>query len=155
MTSSLSELHKQARISFLLAHANINRNCEKRLLEANEVPLEVYDVLVNLEMAPDHRLRMNELADRVVLSRSGLTRLVDRIEAKGWIRREECPSDRRGSYAILTESGLRQREATWRVYQPLLLELWSSKLTDQDAETLIEILGKFHEPAKVPSGCGG
>jgi DNA-binding MarR family transcriptional regulator len=91
----------------------------------------------------------------VVLSRSGLTRLVDRIEAKGWIRREECPSDRRGSYAILTESGLRQREATWRVYQPLLLELWSSKLTDEDAETLIEILGKFHEPAKVPSACGG
>lgn len=69
------------------------------------VPLAWYDVLIQLHGAPDGRLRMQELADRVVLSRSGLTRLIDRMEDEGLVSREPVEDDRRGSYAALTTEG--------------------------------------------------
>ena len=70
-------------------------------------------MLVQLAEAPGRRLRMQELADSVLFSRSGLTRLVDRMVAAGLVRRERCPDDGRGSYAVLTRAGLdRLRSAT-------------------------------------------
>lgn len=66
----------------------------------------MYDVLVQLVEAPERRLRMTELADAVLLSRSGLTRLVDRMARRGLVRREPTPEDARGVYAVLTDDGL-------------------------------------------------
>src|SRR3712207_5980163 len=83
---------------------------ERELAEADLVPLTWYDVLVALSEAPGPRLRLTGLARAVVLSRSGLPRLVDRLEGAGLIRREACPSDRRGAFAVLTPEG----EATLR-----------------------------------------
>ena len=98
--------------SFLRAHAHLTRLLEADLLAEHDMPLAVYDVLVQLSEAPERRLRMTELADRVLLSRSGLTRLVDRLEKDGLVERAACPGDARGTLAVLTETGLaRLREA--------------------------------------------
>ena len=81
------------------------RTYERAMEEEVGVPLARYDVLIQLYEAPDQRLRMQALADAVILSRSGLTRLVDRIEGEGLLLREHSREDRRGTYAVLTEAG--------------------------------------------------
>ena len=87
------------------------RRLEADLLAEHQLPLASYDVLVQLVEAPDRRLRMTELAQRVLISRSGLTRLVDRLEREGLVRREACDDDARGLFAVLTEAGFQRLRA--------------------------------------------
>jgi DNA-binding MarR family transcriptional regulator len=99
--------------SFLRAHARITRVLETELVAAQRLSLASYDVLVQLAEAPGHRLRMTELADAVLLSRSGVTRLVDRLERGGLVQRAKVDSDGRGIEAVLTQAGYdRLRAAT-------------------------------------------
>ncbi len=97
--------------SFLRAHAQLTRTLEAELLAAHELPLPSYDVLLHLAEAPGRRLRMTELAEQVLLSRSGLTRLVDRLERDGLVERAACPNDARGTHAVLTDAGLARLRA--------------------------------------------
>jgi DNA-binding MarR family transcriptional regulator len=92
--------------TFLRAHARVVRELERELQSEQELALTDYDVLVQLAGAPDRRLRMSDLADRLVLSRSGVTRLVDRLLADGLVDRVVCEDDRRGQWAALTDTGL-------------------------------------------------
>ncbi|MEU9834418.1 MarR family transcriptional regulator [Streptosporangium sp. NPDC048047] len=95
------------------AQARITRALEAELLLGHDLALASYDVLTRLAESPDRRLRMNDLADRVLLSRSGLTRLVDRLQRDGLVEREACPDDARGLFAVLTDGGaVRLAEAT-------------------------------------------
>jgi DNA-binding MarR family transcriptional regulator len=98
--------------SFLVAHAQIRRQLERELQAEQSLGLGENEVLLMLTRAEDRQLRMSELADRLVLSRSGVTRLVDRLEAEGLVARTLCDTDRRGSWATLTDAGhLRLRRA--------------------------------------------
>jgi DNA-binding MarR family transcriptional regulator len=103
--------------AFLAAHAALMRQIEDDLKASGLPPLTWYDVLWPLQRSPDGRLRMNELADEVVLSRTGLVRLVDRIERAGLLRREPVPEDARGSYAAITDEGLETLRRMWPVYR--------------------------------------
>jgi DNA-binding MarR family transcriptional regulator len=87
------------------AQVRITRHLEAGLLVAHDLPLASYDVLMQLAESPERRLRMNDLAGRVLLSRSGLTRLIDRLQRDGLVAREACPSDARGLFAVLTDAG--------------------------------------------------
>jgi DNA-binding MarR family transcriptional regulator len=101
--------------SFLVAHAQIRRQLERELQAEQSLGLGEYEVLLHLARAEDRQLRMSELADRLVLSRSGVTRLVDRLEAESLVERHSCATDRRGSWATLTDAGharLRQAAPT-------------------------------------------
>jgi DNA-binding MarR family transcriptional regulator len=99
--------------AFLRAHARIVRELERELHDEQGMALTDYDVLVQLSAVEPHRLRMSELADRLLLSRSGATRLVDRLTAVGWVERVTCDDDRRGQWASLTDAGYaRLREAS-------------------------------------------
>jgi len=91
--------------SFLVAHAQIRRMLERELQAEQSLGLGEYEVLLLLARAENRQLRMNELADRLVLSRSGVTRLVDRLEAEALVERASCATDRRGSWATLTNAG--------------------------------------------------
>jgi DNA-binding MarR family transcriptional regulator len=91
--------------AFLTAHARITDVLGRELKDGAGLPLTWYDVLVQLSEAPDHRLRMQQLAERVLLSKSGLTRLIDRMEQEGLVTRYPCEDDRRGTYAQMTASG--------------------------------------------------
>jgi DNA-binding MarR family transcriptional regulator len=101
----LDAVESRAWRSFLIAHARVARRLEADLLARSHLPLAEFDVLMQLSLAEGQRLRMNELADRVVLSRAGITRLVDRLVADGSVARIKCASDARGAYAILTDPG--------------------------------------------------
>ncbi|MET9243573.1 MarR family transcriptional regulator [Nonomuraea sp. NPDC003709] len=95
------------------AQVRITRHLEAELLVAHDLPLASYEVLVQLAEAPERRLRMNDLAGRVLLSRSGLTRLIDRLQRDGLVSREACANDARGLFAVLTDAGAeRLAEAT-------------------------------------------
>jgi DNA-binding MarR family transcriptional regulator len=103
--------------TFLNAHAVLIQRIEEDLKAHGLPPLTWYDVLWPLQRADDRRLRMNELAQEVVLSRTGLVRLVDRIEAAGLLRREPVPEDGRGSYAVITKEGAATLRRMWPVYR--------------------------------------
>jgi DNA-binding MarR family transcriptional regulator len=96
---------------FLTAHARINRRLERELEDSVGMPLAWYDVLLQLAEAPGRRLRMADLADAVLLSRSGVSRLVDRIERAGLVRRERSPDDLRGTFTVLTAEGVHRLRA--------------------------------------------
>lgn len=92
--------------AFLRAHARVVRELERELQDEQQLALTDYDVLVQLAGVEGSRLRMSELADRLLLSRSGATRLVDRMVTDGLVERASCESDRRGQWAALTPAGL-------------------------------------------------
>lgn len=92
--------------SFLRAHARITRRLDEELRAAHQMSLAEYDALLQLAAAPGGRLRMSVLAERVLLSRSGITRLVDRLVADGMVERSACTTDARGAEALLTRAGL-------------------------------------------------
>lgn len=121
---------------FLRAHSQVLRQLEAELMAGHGLPLPWYDVLLQLAESPDRRLCMTELAQRVLLSRSGLTRLVDRVEKEGLVSRAPCPSDMRATYAVLTEAGLqRLREAS-----PTHLRSISEHVTGRlDARDMVEL----------------
>ena len=89
----------------LSAHAALIRDLDAELEAAHGLPLSSYEVLVHLENAPRQRMRMRDLAEAALLSRSGLTRLIDRLSRDGLVGRCCCNSDARGSFAVLTEAG--------------------------------------------------
>src|SRR5829696_2036600 len=89
----------------LRVHSALVKALDAELLAGHDLPLTSYEVLINLQAAPDRRRRMAELADGVLLSRSGMTRLVDRLERDGLLVRDTCDSDGRGCFAVLTDRG--------------------------------------------------
>jgi DNA-binding MarR family transcriptional regulator len=89
----------------LRVHASLVRALDAELDAEHGVPISSYEVLIHLSDAPDGQMRMRDLADAALLSRSGLTRLVDRLERDGLIERASCPSDARGAFAVITDAG--------------------------------------------------
>lgn len=102
--------------SFLRAHARLVRVLETELVAEHPITLGAYDVLVQLAEAPERRLRMAELADAVLLSRSGVTRLVDRLEVAGMVTRERFGGDGRGVVAVITTKGVDTLRAAARTH---------------------------------------
>lgn len=109
-TNGLTDREFDAWGGFLRTHAMLVRELDAELAQAHGLPLSSYEVLLKLVNADDGRLRMSDLADAVWLSRSGVTRLVDRLERDGLVERRACPSDARGAFAVITDLG-RQRFA--------------------------------------------
>lgn len=98
--------------AFLSAHARLSRRLDEELRAEHDLSLPEYDALLQLAQARERRLRMSRLATLVLLSKSGVTRLIDRLEADGFVERTQCLSDARGAEAVLTPAGLgRLREA--------------------------------------------
>lgn len=99
--------------AFLLAHARISRRLDEELRAEHDLSFGEYDALLTIAQAPERRIRMRQLADEVILSKSGVTRLIDRLVSDGLVERSACQSDARGAEAVLTERGLRRlREAS-------------------------------------------
>jgi DNA-binding MarR family transcriptional regulator len=101
----LSSTELAAWRGFLRTHHEMIASLDRELERRHGLPLTSYEVLLQIADSPTGTLRMSDIAERVLLSRSGLTRLVDRLERDGLVRRRTCPSDLRGQNAELTERG--------------------------------------------------
>src|ERR1700674_367861 len=126
--------------SLLSANSRLLERIEASLAAAGLPPLAWYDVLWELEKAPDGRLRMHEIADHTVLSRSNLTRLADRLENAGLIEREICAEDRRGAYCVITRVGRQRRGRMWPVYQRGIEKLFSAHVSAAEARSMTTAL---------------
>ena len=105
--------------------------------------LAEYDVLVQLAAVPDRQLRMSELAERLLLSRSGATRLIDRLEASGQVERVSCESDRRGQWATLTASGLERLRAAWPTHQRGIQDHFLAPIPPRERDALQRALERL------------
>jgi DNA-binding MarR family transcriptional regulator len=125
--------------AFLRAHAVLTRALEAELLAEQDLSLAAYDVLVQLAEAPERRLRMTELAELVLLSRSGVTRLVDRMEKSGLVSRCPVESDGRGVAAQLTDAGLSRLRTAARTHLAGVARHFAARLDDGDRAALERI----------------
>src|SRR4051812_11294980 len=155
MAKELSKVGVEAWKGLLLAHATLVEQIDRDMARSNLLPLDWYDALLALEDSPGYKLKMSDLADQVLLSKSGLTRLVDRLEAKGYIRREACRADRRVAYAVITPEGLEAREASWPAYRAAINEHFISQLTPEEAKVIGQALTRFTGRFRERGSCGG
>jgi len=118
--------------AFLNAHALATKRISGDLAQAGLPDLTWYDVLWTLYRADGRRLRIRELADAVVLSSTGMTRFVDRLEAAGLVRREAVPGDRRGAYAVITKEGIDLLRRMWPIYARGIATYFEPAIEDRD-----------------------
>ena len=128
--------------AFLRAHARLVRDLERELQAEQGMALTDYDVLVQLSAADERRLRMSELADQLLLSRSGVTRLVDRLVAEGLVERVTCESDRRGQWASLTDSGYERLRRASPTHLRGVAEHFLDRLPPDDLAALERMLDR-------------
>ncbi len=144
--------------AFLSAHAAVMRELEAQLVSERGMTLAEYDALVQLAGASGAHLRMSDLAERVLLSRSGLTRLVDRLVAQGLVRREQCGSDARGLYAALTPDGVRRLREAMPVHLRGIRQLFLDVVGADDAEvierSMSAVASAAGRPAPIPTPRG-
>jgi DNA-binding MarR family transcriptional regulator len=141
----LSDQQLDAWKAFLRAQAELISTLDRELEAEQGLPLTFFDVLAQLSQAGG-RLRMSELAEAVLLSRSGVTRVVDRMERAGLVRREACPTDRRSMYAALTPEGKRVLKQARPAHLRGVAEHFARHLSDDEAKTLTAALGRMAPP---------
>lgn len=122
--------------AFLEAHSRVTGILEEELEAEKDLPLTWYDVLVQLEESQGHRLRMTDLAGAVLLSKSGLTRLIDRMCSAGLVGREPDPLDRRGTYVTLTTDGWQRLQDAAPVHLRGIQQHFARFISDAEAEAI-------------------
>jgi DNA-binding MarR family transcriptional regulator len=133
----------------LVAHSRLVPAVEADLRAAGQVPLSWYDVLLELNAAPDRRLRMSELAQQVVLSRTRVSRVVDELAAAGLAERQPDETDGRSSFAALTPQGKAALRRAWPVYREAIRRHLGARLTAQQCRELAALLQQAAPAARV------
>jgi len=135
-TGQLDDRELRAWRGMLRVHATLTKALDAELDAEHGLPLSSYEVLLHLADAEGERMRMSDLAAMVILSRSGLTRLVDRLEREGLIARESCPSDARGSFATLTPAGRRKLDAARTTHLAGVRSQFLAHFSDEELDAL-------------------
>jgi DNA-binding MarR family transcriptional regulator len=133
----------------LETHATVTELLERELMAERGLALSRYDVLLNLAEAPGGRLRMQELSASVLLSKSGLSRLVDRMVAAGLVRRERCEDDRRGWFAVLTDQGRSALRRAAPVHLRGISEHFTRHLEPDEVQLLTAVLSRVVAAARA------
>ena len=149
MRRRIPEPHLGAWRGVLNAHASVVTRAEEALADAGLPPLSWYDVLWALRSAPGSRARMAELAASLTISRGGLTKLADRLEAAGLLRRERAEQDGRGYYATLTDAGHEMLRRMWPVYARVLRETFVTCIDPDEAAVIAAALGRVATSARA------
>ncbi len=134
-----SEIGQRAWRSFLRAHACLAKRLDAELERAHRLPMTSYEVLHHLEGASGGRMRMCDLAEQAQLSRSGLTRLVDRLEREELLERCSCEHDARGSYACLTDTGRERLKEARGTHLAVVREHFFSRFSEHELSALADM----------------
>jgi len=145
MPNELDQTTLDAWRRLLFAYARVIRRLEADMLEQHDLPITWFDVLSRLSQSPDGRLRMHELEGVSLFTRSGVTRLADRLEAVGLVRRERSPEDRRGVYLVITAAGISKIAEVWPDHTASIQKHFGQYLEAGDAESLRAATAKILE----------
>jgi DNA-binding MarR family transcriptional regulator len=144
-------LWRRAATSTLHISLILKADLEEALQQETGLLLADNEALLNLSLNP---MRMSDIADRLVLSRGGTTKVIDRLEELGHVARRPDPADRRATLVEITDSGQRARAGAKVVIDRRLEEMWSQHITDEDAETVIELMERVHDAAQRRKATG-
>jgi DNA-binding MarR family transcriptional regulator len=142
----------EAWVGFLRSHAAITRQLNVDLLNAHGLTLSDYEVLVYLARADDQMMRRVDLAESVVLTASGITRLLDGLERSGCVEKASCKSDARVSYAKLTETGAKKLHEASATHRAGIQELFTSRYSPDEIATLAELISRLPKTGKSCTG---
>ncbi len=134
--ASLTERELAAWRGMLRTHRDVVARLDAELERSHGLPLSSYEVLISLADASDGRLRMGELAGALLLSRSGLTRLVDRLARQGLVERKRCEDDARGFFAVITDAGRGKLKSARPAHLAGVREHFLERLADRDLDAL-------------------
>jgi DNA-binding MarR family transcriptional regulator len=153
-SGTLDERELAAWRGLLRVHASLSKALDTQLEREHGLPLTSYEVLLYLADAEGQKMRMCDLASSVILSRSGLTRLVDRLERDGLLVRESCASDARGAFAKLTPAGHEKLAAARVTHLAGVRSLFLEHLTEDDLDVLGSVWARVLPGAAAASDCG-
>ncbi len=134
--------------AFITAHALVTRRLDDDLRTEQGMTLAEYGALLHIAEAPGRRLRMNQIADGILLSRSGVTRLIDRLEADGLVERSHCSSDGRGAEAVLTEAGVDRLRAASRTHLRGIETYFLGPIDDEDLTAMADACRRINDRAR-------
>ena len=158
MSSTLTTANRlDSWVAFLRAHSAITRQLNADLQSAHGLTLTDYEVLLRLSCSEGLLMRRVDLAESVVLTASGITRLLDGLESAGYVEKAACPSDARVSYAKLTEAGSRKLSEAAVTHLAGVEELFTGRFSDGELETLAELLTRLPLSGREPGSdrsCG-
>ena len=149
MPTEVPEPHLSAWRAVLNAHATLIERIESELARAGLPPLSWYDVLWAVRRAPGRRIRMGQLAESLTLSRGGLTKLADRLEEEGLLRREPADEDGRGFYATITGAGVSLLRQMWAIYAQVLRETFVAPIEQDEASVIAAALTRARRAAQA------
>ena len=154
MTTSLTVTTRlESWVSFLRAHAAITRELSADLQREHGLTLNDYEVLLHLSHSEGQRLRRVDLAERVVLTASGITRLLEGLERSGYVKKETCASDARVSYAKITEAGQAKLRAAGVTHLRGIEELFVGRYSGSELATLADLLSRLPMTGSEASAC--
>lgn len=143
MDSLIDDVKLEAWRLFITAHTRIIEAIDAGLRQAGAMPLNWYDILIELFEAEGQQLRLHELAQQVLLSRSSITRLVDQLEAEGYLQRRPDPADRRGAYAVLTAAGENALRQAWPHYAAAIERHYGRFLSQEEAQRMVTAFARM------------
>ena len=135
----LNRAERAAWLGLLSTHLRLLRTLDTELVAAERMPMSSFEVLLTLAEAPGSRLRMKDIAASLLISRSGLTRIVDDLERQGFVERRKCPTDARGFDAVLTDAGTKAYRRARKVHLTNLRREFLDKLTEEQLTALSQI----------------
>jgi DNA-binding MarR family transcriptional regulator len=127
----------------LRAHQTLTRELSARLVADHGLTINDYEALLHLSRASEHGMKRVDLAERLMLTPSGVTRLLDGLERDGWVRKGSCDSDARITYAVLTEAGRERLEAAGRSHLRQVRAIFEERFAGEELETLVDLLGRL------------
>ena len=152
-TETAERIDLEAWTRFLRAHAAVTRQLNAELLAEHGLTINDYEVLLFLARAPERKLRRVDLAERVLLTASGITRLLEGLERDGYVRRAACDFDRRVTYAQLTDAGLAKLRAASQTHREGISRVFASRFSEEELRTLARLLDRLPLAGGPPGAC--
>jgi len=149
----LSSQGLSAWVAFIRGHAALTRELNAQLVAEHGLTINDYEVLLHLSRAPDRRLKRVELARSVLLTPSGITRLLEGLERAGCVKKEACASDARVTYAVLTEEGLEKLRAASSTHLADIDRLFAGPFDEEELAVLASLLGRLDRDADSGESC--
>lgn len=135
------------------AHASLSRELSARLITEHGLTINDYEALLHLAHADEHGMKRVDLAEKLMLTPSGVTRLLDGLERDGWVRKGQCDSDARVTYAVLTNEGRERLESAGRTHIAQIREIFESRYSADELEQLVDLLGRLPGATGLGESC--